>query len=103
MRIIFLLLCLSFIEAINAQTPDLINYQGMLRNNAGIPIISRAVSLQFELRQGSASGPAAFTETASVNTNMLGLFNVRIGQNNGAGISSVNWQNGPWFLAVSVD
>src|SRR5690606_31512776 len=49
-----------------------------------------------------AGGNAAFTETVSVTTSGLGLFNVKVGSQS-SGITGVNWLNGPWFLAVAVD
>jgi hypothetical protein len=90
-------LCLS------AQSPQLINYQGLVRDGQGMPIANKSMSLKFEILQGSASGPVVYTEfqDAGIITNALGLFNTQIGKN--AQLGTVNWATGPHFLHVYVD
>lgn len=102
-RILLLLICFGCVKAMHAQTPDLINYQGVIRDGAGLPLVNRNVSVQFQIRQGNPAGNPVYTETQSASTNMLGLFSTQIGRNDPAGLAQVNWMNGPFFLAVSVD
>ncbi len=95
-----LLFILLSIKAFS-QSPYLINYQGLARNVAGTPIINQAIGIKFELLQGSTSGSVVYTEQQTVNTNSLGLFNTQIGAFNP--LSSINWQNGPYFLKIGMD
>lgn len=84
-----------------AQVPKLINYQGVVRNSAGIPLTNKPIGLKFEIRELGPTGPIVYTEQQSTTTNSLGLFSVRIGQNANLGIP--NWINTPYSLEVSVD
>ncbi len=86
-----------------SQAPQRINYQGLARNSAGVPIVNRPLVLKFELRQGSATSATVFTEEQSVTTNSLGLFTTQIGKTTTAGLSQVNWANGPTFMQLWVD
>jgi len=85
-----------------AQTPQLINYQGVARDSNGSPI-SGNIGIKFEFRTGSASGAVVFTETQNLTTNGLGIFNTQIGKVNTSGISTLNWQGSNMFLEVSID
>ena len=87
-----------------AQSPALINYQGMLRDNKGLPVINQSIVLRFEVLQGSDTGPVIYTDDqlSGVSTNSLGLFTTQIGKN--TPIGQVNWEQGvSYFLQVSVD
>src|SRR6476661_4591031 len=100
---LLLLFCLIG-TGVFAQAPKLINYQGLLRNDAGVPVSNKPISLKFEFRQGSQSGAVLFTETQTgITTNPMGLFNTQIGSVNTLGMQQMNWQNGTVFLGVAID
>ncbi|MBA3665135.1 MAG: hypothetical protein H0W61_13120 [Bacteroidetes bacterium] len=82
-----------------SQAPKLINYQGIVRNAAGIPVTS-PVKLKFEIFPVNAGGTSVYTEVQSTTTNSLGLFSTQIGKNSAL---NINWSTGSWFLQVSVD
>jgi hypothetical protein len=86
-----------------SQAPQFINYQGVARDGAGVPVINRSISLKFEILQGTATGSVVYTDLQepAATTNALGLFNTRIGRNGTLG--SINWQAGPYFLRISID
>ena len=94
MRNLYLFVCIALSLNVWSQSPDLINYQGVLRNSAGVPLVNRAIGLQFQLRQGSASGGAVFSENVTATTSALGLFTARIGESDQVAFSAVDWQNG---------
>lgn len=102
MRFIFTCLLVSLVLIGSAQSPSLINYQGVARDAAGIPLANQSISVKFDILQGSATGTSIYTDTKTgISTNALGLFSTQIGQN--AGLSQVNWQGGPYYLQVSMD
>ena len=103
MKSFFLGWILCVAAVVCAQSPETISYQGVLRSSAGTPVVNHAISVRFEIRQGSAGGTVAFTETIAVTTSPFGLFNARIGEQTSGGIAGVDWRSGPWFLAVAVD
>ncbi|MEW6682908.1 MAG: tail fiber domain-containing protein [Nitrospirota bacterium] len=60
-----------------AQVPQLINYQGVLKNGGGTPITG-TVSVTFSIYSGPSGGTALWSETQSVVVTG-GLFNVLLG------------------------
>ena len=63
-----------------AQIPQFINYQAIARyTNSNIPIPHQAVTVNFKIRQGSATGDILFDENQSATTDDCGLFNLKIG------------------------
>jgi hypothetical protein len=86
---------------LSAQVPKLINYQGVARGNDGLPVLETSIGLKFEILRTSATGSVVYTETQASKTNSLGLILTQIGLN--GDLSTINWQNGPYFLRVSVD
>lgn len=87
-------------NAVLAQSPQRMNYQAVVRNNAGTPVINTPVSLRFTIHDGSATGTAVFTETQIDTTNQFGLVNVEIGALNNLAI--VSWGLGAKYLQVEV-
>ncbi len=63
-----------------AQTaPQKINYQTVVRNAAGTPVVNQNVSLRFSILTGTVNGASVYTETQSTTTNAFGLASVKIG------------------------
>lgn len=86
---------------LKAQSPVYINYQGMVRDNEGKPIVNRSVGLEFRVLQAGSPVNTVFTEIHSANTNSLGLFSLRIGSNQNLG--TVDFSSGTYSLQVSLD
>src|SRR5688500_16561914 len=101
MKYLLALFFSGFILFAAAQVPQVINYQGMARDAAGAPIINRPISVRFEILGGSGNVVYTESQVGGISTNALGLFNTFIGKN--SQLSSVNWQNGPYTLQVSLD
>jgi hypothetical protein len=101
MKIKLAFLFFLFCGAAMAQSPTLINYQGIARGSDGQPVTDQAMGIKFEILQGTPSGSLVFTETQPVTTSSLGMIQTTIGLNGNLG--NINWQNGPYFLQVSLD
>ncbi len=99
--LIFLVLFLVCALGFSQSVPQRINYQGMARTSAGVPLTNHTIGVQFRILQG-LSGPQVFTEAHTLVTSPLGLFNTQIGSVNN-NLGSVDWANGPYFLEVSID
>ena len=88
-----------------AQTPQLINYQGLARDNSGAPLLNQLISIQFSILSGSATGTAVYIETQQQTTDAFGLFSLQIG--NGTVLTGtftdINWGNEAYFLKVEID
>ena len=108
-RLSFLLsfIFLLLVGQLSAQAPALLNYQGVARNAAGVPLPNQQLSLRVNIRNHSASGVIVFTETRTTQTNNWGLFSIQIGSA-GATISSgsltnVDWLSGIKFMELEMD
>jgi hypothetical protein len=95
-----------------AQSPNLLNYQGVARNAAGNVIPSQPIGLRLSILSGGPTGTPVYTETRNVTTNAFGLFNVQVGSPGAitttGTIAGVNWTafgvgSGTKFLQVEID
>jgi hypothetical protein len=103
--IILTLFAVSF--SVNAQAPNLLNYQGVARNSVGNPLPNQAMNLRLSVHNLSAAGTVVYSETRVIKTNLGGLFSVQVGS---AGTSSasgtiggVSWLSGDKYLQVEID
>ncbi len=86
-----------------AQTPTSFQYQAVLRDATGQVLANQQVEIGIAILQGSASGTEVFSENHSVTTNNFGLANLQIGSVNPAGMETIDWSAGPYFIQISVD
>ncbi len=57
--------------------------------------------MKISILQGSATGTEVYSETQTPTTNANGLVGIEIG--GGAGFSTINWVNGPYFIKTETD
>jgi len=95
-----------------AQSPNLMNYQGVARNAAGNVLPSQPIGLRLSILTGTPTGPVVYQETRTVTTNAFGLFNVVVGSPGATTttgtIAAVNWTafgagSGSKYLQVEID
>lgn len=84
-----------------AQFPQLINYQGVARNNTGAPLINQTIGVKFDIHELTAAGTVTFSEMQTLITNSLGLFSTQIGKVNNLAVC--DWTKLQYFLEVSID
>lgn len=107
-RFLCILSVLQLIAMITiGQAPGMLNYQGVARNAVGNVLANKTIKLRLSIREGSAAGAIVYTETRSVVTNPVGLFNVQMGSGGATNVSGtiegVNWSSGAKFMQVEVD
>jgi len=102
----YILILFVFATAVAfAQTPQLLNYQGIARNGNGI-LANSFVKLRFTIHDVTASGTPVYQETVSaVPTNAYGLFTTQIGSGtpNIGTFGALNWGSGAKYLQVEID
>lgn len=87
--------------ALNAQAPQGLNYQAVVRNSNGVTVPDGTpIKLRFTIHDGTANGTAVYNETVNDTTNQFGLVNTVIGEN--GNLATVSWGNGAKFLQVEV-
>lgn len=101
-KLLFAFILFCFL-GVSQTVPQKINYQGIARSATGNPFVNQALSVKFQILQGSAAGSPVFTETQNLTTNSLGLFNTQIGNVNTTGLGTINWGANNYFLEISID
>ena len=99
-----LLYSLSFFVS-QAQPPQNFNYQAIVRDNTGNPLLNQNVNFRTTILQGSASGANVYSESQIVKTNGFGLATLSIGGGtviNGS-FSGIHWGTDKYFLQTEVD
>ncbi len=100
-----MLACLLSLTLMAQQAPQRINYQAVVRNASGTPVINQNVSLRFSILDVSASGTVLYSETQSATTNAFGLANVQIGSGTivSGTFNTIAWNSASKFLKVEAD
>ncbi len=93
------------VSEVFAQTPQGFNYQAVVRNNSGIPLINQSVGIQINIHQTTSTGTIVYTETHTLMANNIGLINLIVGggvPQNGTLFNTIDWSAGPYFIEISV-
>ena len=99
---LLLIAFISFTNLLQAQAPQTMNYQAVVRDHSGNPLaFGINVTVRFTIHDQTANGTAVFTEVNTAVTNQFGLITQKIGGT--SNLSVVNWSNGPKFLQVEID
>jgi hypothetical protein len=105
LQILLLASIFLFVGALEAQAPNGINYQAVIRNNTGTLVANTPVAIRVNIRQTSTTGTVVYSERQNVTTDQFGLVNFVIGSGtflNGGPFANINWANGPFYLDLGV-
>ncbi|MFW5819932.1 MAG: hypothetical protein ACOCWA_01475 [Bacteroidota bacterium] len=95
---------LFLIVSINAQSPEKMTYQALIRNSSDQLVKDQNVGMQISILQGSEGGTAVYTEIHTPSTNENGLITIEIGTGTTTDdFSAIDWASGPYFLKTEVD
>ncbi len=99
-----LVCCFSFIH-INAQAPQGIPYQSIIRNGNGNLLINQSVQVRFTIHDSTMNGNIVYQETHTTNTSAAAMIILTIGQGTPVtgNFSTINWGNGAKFMQVELD
>lgn len=90
---LIIIVCFMAFSAM-AQVPQTINYQAVARNNAGVALANQTMQVRLSIMKGANS---LYSETRTVTTNPLGLFNVQIGSvgatSSTGNFNAISWPN----------
>jgi len=102
-QVIFFLFFLP-VFFLNAQTPNGITYQAIIRDNNGTPLSNTQVQLRFTILDNGITGNTIYQETFTPTTNTFGLVNLVIGEGNPTigNYNSVLWKSTN-YLKVELD
>jgi hypothetical protein len=103
--ILFVLLVTNI--TIKAQTPDLVNFQGIARDASGNILPNKNISVRLSIINDNTSGNLLYSETRNITTNILGYFNIIIGGSGATStsgfFSDIDWSSENKFLRTEID
>ena len=100
-RLSLVLVLLISALSLCAQSPAVLNYQGVARDESNEPYTNQLVGLRFTILNSLAL--AVYSETQSLTTNEFGLINTTIGGGHPASFQSVDWASDTYSLKVELD
>jgi hypothetical protein len=102
---ILLIAILFLVENANAQAPEKMSYQAVIRDAGENLLVNKAIKVRISVLSGSATGSIVYSETHSVSTNENGLVTLSIGSGTviSGTFSSINWASGIYFIKTETD
>ncbi|MFN7846952.1 MAG: hypothetical protein ACK5P4_06990 [Bacteroidota bacterium] len=96
---------LTFCLFSQAQVPNKMSYQAIIRDGANGLVVNQQVGMQISILQGSANGAAVYVEAHLAPTNANGLVSIEVGGGTAVSgsMNSINWANGPYFIKTETD
>jgi hypothetical protein len=101
-----LLFSLAFFSVqANAQAPQKMSYQSVIRNSSNVLLAGTQVGIRISVLQGSATGTPVYVETQTANTNGNGLLSIQIGTGTATTgtFAGINWAAGTYFFKTETD
>lgn len=107
MKTIIKLICTYILLPLSlfSQSPQLINYQAVARDNGGNILSNQSIGILIEVRQALPTGTVVYSETHNPTTNSFGLFNMAIGGGTPqvGTLAAIDWSAGPYYTEISMD
>jgi hypothetical protein len=103
--ILFTFSFLLFPFFLQAQSPEKMSYQAVVRDASDDIVASSTIGMRVSILQGSAVGTAVYVETHTPVTNTDGLVTIEIGAGSvvSGDFTAIDWSNGPYFLKTETD
>ena len=89
----------------NAQAPQLMSFQSVIRNSSGALVTNHSVGLRLSILKDSVTGTAVYTETQTATANANGLVTLQVGGGTvvSGTFSSIDWSAGPYYIKSEID
>lgn len=102
--LIVTLAVLSF-KVSNAQVPQAVNYQSVVRDASGSILPNHQLGMRFTIQDSVNPGVPLYRETQTGTTNQFGIYTAQIGYGNPdlGSFAAINWATGHKYLLVELD
>jgi len=94
-----------FVAFAYAQSPQSFKYQAVLRDNGGLPLIERNITIKISILQGSLTGSSVYSEVHQAKTSLVGVVNLEIGKGtqNIGNFTTISWGTNTYFVKIEMD
>jgi hypothetical protein len=88
-----------------AQSPQSFKYQAVLRDNGGLPLIEKNITIKISILQGSLNGLSVYSEVHQAKTSPVGVVNLEIGKGlqNIGNFTTISWGTNTHFVKIEMD
>ncbi|MBE0661419.1 MAG: fibrobacter succinogenes major paralogous domain-containing protein [Bacteroidales bacterium] len=104
-KIVFFIVCQSFMLSVLPQSQPGISHQAVVRNAENQIVSNSLIGIRVSIIQNTIDGRMVYIETHSVTSNANGLISYIIGQ--GVTVygkfADIEWEQGPYFIKTEVD
>lgn len=96
---------LFIVTYVHAQSPQSFKYQAVLRDNNGLPLIEKNITIKISILQGSLTGLTAYSEVHQAKTSPVGVVNLEIGKGsqNIGNFTTISWGTNTHFVKIEID
>ena len=89
-----------------SQVPQAMNYKAIAKDDWGVALPSKTITLRFTILQGNETGSIVYQETHTTTTNKFGLMDVEIGKGTPSSINTfddIDWSSGIYYIQIEMD
>ncbi|MBW1294133.1 hypothetical protein [Aquimarina litoralis] len=80
------------------------NYQAVVRNSTGEPIVNQSIGVQVQILEGAAPDTVVYTETHTVTSSAQGVISLPVGTGTTSDtFNTVNWSQQNQWIGIAVD
>ena len=105
MRYLSIIILFLFTVQVNAQVPQKMSYQAVMRDASQNLIVKRNIGMQLSILKDDPNGIPVYIEVQQASTNLNGLVSIQIGK--GVKIlgdfNSIDWSTGSYFIKTETD
>ena len=103
--LMLMMFSIGFSESLQAQSPEKMSYQAVIRDGSDNLITSSNVGMRIQILQGSISGTSIYEETHTATTNANGLVSIQVGAGNvvSGDFTNIDWGNDSYYIKNEID
>jgi Collagen triple helix repeat (20 copies) len=106
-KTLLLIFTVSILCKVQAQVPQVFNYQAVARNSIGQALANTKISTRISILDGTANGTNVYSEIRELTTNTKGLFTISIGSPGAISsdgiFANINWSTGNKYIKIEID
>jgi len=90
---------------LHSQVPQAMTYKAIAKDDWGVALPSKAITIRFTIIQGGEFGAEVYQEIHSTLTNKFGLMDVQIGKGipTLGSFDDINWSTGIYYIKIEMD